>query len=106
MRSAGFILLIISAIVLTAAVAFAVSEGRTLEFKTPMGKVVFDGTVHAKQFASCNDCHRKGLFEKMKRGEAVFKMAEMYEGKFCGSCHNGDVAFNAMDNCKKCHKEI
>lgn len=106
MRSTWLVLVFVSVVLLSAAIAFAVPEGRVLEFDTPMGKVVFDGTVHAKQFASCNDCHRKGLFKKMKRGKVHFKMADMYEGKFCGSCHNGEVTFALMDNCKRCHKEL
>jgi len=103
MRAAGIVLAIFSVIMFTAMLAYAVPEGRVLEFSTPMGSVLFNGTIHAKQFDSCNACHREGVFKKMKRNEYKFTMAEMYEGKFCGSCHNGNKAFAQMDNCKRCH---
>jgi c(7)-type cytochrome triheme protein len=30
-------------------------------------------------------------------------MDQIYQGKFCGSCHNGQAAFGPME-CQKCHK--
>jgi c(7)-type cytochrome triheme protein len=30
-------------------------------------------------------------------------MDDIYQGKFCGSCHNGQTAFGSME-CQKCHK--
>lgn len=85
--------------------ATAVPPGKTLEFKTPMGTVHFDGKVHADKGLKCNACHTK-IF-KMKKGADKIKMADINKGKFCGVCHNGEKAFKANDpkNCKKCHKK-
>jgi c(7)-type cytochrome triheme protein len=40
----------------------------------------------------------------MKKGAKKMKMDPMYEGKFCGVCHNEKVAFAATE-CDKCHIE-
>lgn len=85
--------------------AFAVPPGQTVEF-TPAGagKVIFDGTLHAKKGAKCTDCHT-ALFP-MKKGGLKMTMKDMQAGKGCGACHNGSKAFDVKDpaNCSKCHK--
>jgi c(7)-type cytochrome triheme protein len=70
-----------------------------------MGKVTFDGKVHADKGLKCLDCHSK-IF-KMKKGSTEMKMADIHAGKFCGECHNGTKAFetNKPENCVKCHKK-
>lgn len=86
--------------------ALAVPPGKTVEFPGgAMGKVVFDGKVHADKGLKCNDCHTK-IFQ-MKKGTAKMKMADINAGKFCGACHNGTKAFKSSDaaNCAKCHKK-
>ncbi|MCM0079991.1 cytochrome c3 family protein [Geomonas sp. Red32] len=90
-------------LVLAATSALAVPPGKTVEWQTPNGKVVFSGDVHAKKGLKCADCHTK-IF-KMKKGADVFKMSDIYAGKYCGVCHNGKKAFKAMGNCAKCHKK-
>ncbi|MDA8105793.1 MAG: cytochrome c3 family protein [Nitrospiraceae bacterium] len=82
--------------------ALAVPAGKTVEFKDgAMGKVIFDGKVHADKGFKCNDCHTK-IFP-MKKTE--LKMSEMNEGKECGTCHNGEKAFSVKKDCGKCHKK-
>jgi len=85
--------------------AGAVPPGKTAEWDAPMGKVTFDGKVHADKGLKCLDCHSK-IF-KMKKGSTEMKMADINGGKFCGECHNGTKAFatNNPDNCVKCHKK-
>src|ERR1700752_946760 len=88
-----------------AASAGAVPPGKTVDWDAPMGKVPFDGKVHADKGLKCLDCHSK-IF-KMKKGTAEMKMADIHAGKFCGECHNGKKAFetNNPDNCVRCHKK-
>lgn len=86
--------------------AMAVPPGKTVEYKGgALGKVTFDGKIHADKGLKCNDCHTK-IFQ-MKKGTAKMKMADINAGKFCGECHNGTKAFKASDaaNCAKCHKK-
>ena len=85
--------------------AFAVPAGKTVDWDNPMGKVTFDGKVHADKGLKCNDCHTK-IF-KMKKGSEKITMVDMNAGKNCGTCHNGEKAFKSEDpaNCGKCHKK-
>ena len=83
--------------------AMAVSAGKSVEWDTSMGKVVFKGDDHAGKGLKCNECHSK-IF-KMKKGSAVMKMADINAGKFCGECHDGKRAFKSAGNCAKCHKK-
>lgn len=84
--------------------AMAVPPGKTAEFKGgAMGKVTFDGKIHADKGLKCNDCHTN-IFQ-MKHGTAKIKIADHKAGKFCFSCHNGTKAFATDGNCAKCHKK-
>lgn len=85
--------------------AQAVPAGKTAEWDTPNGKVVFDGKIHSEKGLKCLDCHSK-IF-KMKKGSTEMKMADINGGKFCGECHNGTKAFMTNDpsNCGRCHKK-
>jgi c(7)-type cytochrome triheme protein len=83
--------------------SYAVPPGKTAEFSGgAMGKVTFDGKIHADKGMKCNDCHTK-IFQ-MKR-DAKPKMADHKSDKFCFSCHNGAKAFATDGNCTKCHKK-
>jgi len=90
-------------VILAAAQAMAVSAGKTVEWKTSMGNVTFNGDDHAGKGLKCTECHSK-IF-KMKKGSTVMKMADINAGKFCGECHNGKKAFKPAGNCAKCHKK-
>ncbi|MBI4824683.1 MAG: cytochrome c3 family protein [Nitrospirae bacterium] len=67
-----------------------------------VGKVSFNHSFHAKAF-SCNECHPK-IFP-MKKGLRSIKMDDMYQGKSCGACHNGQKAFPPTE-CERCHKQV
>jgi c(7)-type cytochrome triheme protein len=103
--------IIISAVTIMIVVMFvgsamAVPPGKTVDFAGgAMGKVVFDGKIHAEKGLKCNDCHTKIFM--MKKGSAKMTMADINAGKYCGTCHNGEKAFKSSDaaNCKKCHKK-
>ena len=87
--------------------AVAVPPGKTVEFASPMGKVSFDGKVHADKGFKCADCHSKPKLFEMKKGGDKISMAAMNDGKFCASCHDGKKAFSvkAPADCVKCHKK-
>jgi len=83
---------------------FAVSNGKTLEFKgSSMGTVTFDGSVHKNAGLVCSDCHNPEMFPKMKQGTIKITMNDLYAGKYCGKCHNGKKAFLIKENCTRCH---
>jgi len=76
------------------------------EAKGSSGPVIFSHETHVtQQKAKCTDCHTK-IF-KMKKGDSKMTQASFKEGKYCGTCHNGQKAFSAVAeaDCAKCHKK-
>lgn len=96
--------LIVTILFVSSAVALAVPAQKTLEFnKSPMGTVIFDGTVHKEAGNKCKDCHNQEMFPEMKLGTVTITMDEIYAGNLCGVCHDGKRAFDAKGNCARCH---
>jgi c(7)-type cytochrome triheme protein len=62
--------------------------------------VVFPHWFHRIRFR-CKVCHSELGF-KMRAGANVVTMKDIADGKFCGLCHNGRVAW-AADRCDLCH---
>ncbi len=65
-----------------------------------LNPAVFSHKVHTAMF-ECNSCHTS-IF-KYKQGGSGMKMDDIYQNKFCGNCHNGQMAFGSME-CQRCHK--
>jgi c(7)-type cytochrome triheme protein len=80
-------------------------DGGTIIFVKPVKAVVFEHKNHIDQGLECDSCH-DDLFE-MEAGAAEandnFTMAALYEGKYCGACHDGDMAFASNTRCTVCH---
>ena len=62
--------------------------------------VIFPHWFHRMRFA-CKVCHADLGF-KFKAGANEINMAKIMDGKFCGACHNGEIAWGA-ENCNTCH---
>lgn len=62
--------------------------------------VVFPHWFHRIRFR-CKVCHYELGF-KMRVGSNDVRMDDLINGKFCGACHNGDIAW-AVDKCDLCH---
>ena len=72
----------------------------------PVKAVVFNHKTHTMDMElSCEDCHDE-LFE-MEAGlaeeEEDFTMESLYDGNYCGVCHDGDTAFASNTRCTSCH---
>ncbi len=72
----------------------------------PVKSVVFDHKVHTMGAElDCDSCHDE-LFE-MEAGLAEenedFTMETLYEGGYCGACHDGSTAFASNTRCTACH---
>ncbi len=65
--------------------------------------VVFPHWFHRIRFA-CKVCHADLGFE-FKAGGNKITMAKIIDGKFCGACHNGEIAWS-VENCAMCHSAI
>lgn len=62
--------------------------------------VVFPHWFHRMRFR-CKVCHNELGF-KMRAGANDIQMNDIADGKFCGACHNDQVAWGA-ENCDLCH---
>lgn len=65
-----------------------------------MRPVIFPHWFHRIRFR-CKVCHHELGFE-MRAGGNDITMADIIDGKFCGLCHNGEVAWS-LENCDLCH---
>lgn len=97
--------LALAAVLLAAAVPSARSEyGDVLinkrSEKEGMRPVVFPHWFHRIRFR-CKVCHNELGF-KMRAGGNDVLMVDIIEGKFCGMCHNGQIAWSP-ENCDLCH---
>ena len=63
--------------------------------------VNFNHSFHGMAF-SCDKCHEEPW--KMEAHATKMTMSQMYQGQFCGACHNGQTAF-AATSCAGCHKQ-
>jgi c(7)-type cytochrome triheme protein len=62
---------------------------------------IFPHWIHRINYR-CDACH-DSLF-KMKLGATPVTMDLMKEGKVCGACHDGKLAFSSgFENCNRCH---
>jgi len=68
--------------------------------KNGMRPVIFPHWFHRIRFR-CKVCHAELGF-KMSAGSNTITMTEIIEGKFCGACHNNDIAWSP-ENCDLCH---
>lgn len=71
-----------------------------LSEKNGVRPVVFPHWFHRVRFR-CKVCHSELAF-KMRAGANVVTMADISNGKFCGMCHNNQIAWGA-DKCDLCH---
>lgn len=72
----------------------------------PAKAVVFYHKAHTEGLGlECDACHdsiftmQKGAAEKAGN----FTMQALYDGKYCGKCHNGSTAFASNTRCNTCH---
>jgi c(7)-type cytochrome triheme protein len=68
--------------------------------KSDMRPVIFPHWFHRIRFR-CKVCHHELGFE-MRAGANDVTMDDIIDGRYCGMCHNGDVAWSA-ENCDLCH---
>jgi len=61
---------------------------------------VFPHWFHRIRFR-CKVCHADLGFE-FKAGGNDISMVKIFEGEYCGACHNGEIAWS-VENCNLCH---
>jgi len=80
-------------------------HGGTIIFTQPVKAVLFDHQYHLDQGLECDSCHDDIFEEATGTAEenGDFNMQALYDGKYCGACHDGDTAFASNTRCATCH---
>jgi len=65
-----------------------------------LAPVVYPHWIHRIWF-ECKVCHQDIFVMQRWRNEITHK--KIAEGKQCGRCHNGKMAFSAEEKCERCH---
>jgi len=71
--------------------------------KSGMRPVIFPHWFHRIRF-KCKVCHTEVGFE-MRAGANDILMSDIIDGKFCGKCHNNNIAWGPQ-NCHLCHSGL
>jgi len=66
-----------------------------------MPDIIFSHNKHTV-WSGCELCH-PDIFVGVKKGATKYSMVELFDGKYCGVCHD-KVAF-PQTNCQRCHSK-
>ena len=95
--------------VMTSPVKLAASDeehGGDIIYTLPLKAVLFSHTAHVEGAEmECDACH-DDIFEMESlavQENDDFTMESLYEGNYCGGCHDGDTAFASNSQCARCH---
>ena len=106
--------LILTLLTLIAALAYSsttlyaegVFHGGDVVYTQPVKAVIFSHKAHVEDLGmSCEMCH-PDLFMMSNLSAQQnddFTMQSLYNGKYCGACHNGSWAFASDSQCARCH---
>jgi len=120
MKNLSFFLLICSIFMLfNSASAFAedteaikadladMSNGGDIIYTKPVKAVIFSHKAHVLNLGlQCAWCHDKTFQMEagaMENDGSSVDMASLCNEKYCGTCHNGDIAFSTTTQCARCH---
>jgi c(7)-type cytochrome triheme protein len=71
--------------------------------KEGMRPVIFPHWFHRIRFR-CKVCHHELGF-KMRAGANDIQMSDIIEGRYCGLCHNNEIAWGP-ERCELCHTAL
>jgi len=81
-----------------------IKDGGNILYTEPVKSVLFSHDVHTAGFG-CESCHA-GMFKMESlavQKNDDFVMKALYQGEYCGACHDGDTAFASDTRCATCH---
>lgn len=87
----------------------AEKHGGDIVYTKAVNTVTFSHRLHVEQKElSCDLCHSRTFdMQALKAQEhSDFTMKSLTEGKYCGTCHNGIMAFAANTRCADCHTGV
>lgn len=84
-------------------------NGGEIVYTKAVKTVLFSHKLHVERRGlSCDLCHaRNFVMQALKAQEnSDFTMKSFMEGKYCGACHNGIMAFASNTRCGDCHTGV
>jgi len=96
----------VAALSLAAGVAIAASYPEApIVYDKPVRGVIFSHKTHVEKGLACDMCHNHLFKQQAKKAQENkdFVMESLYQGKYCGACHNGSLAFASNTRCATCH---
>lgn len=87
----------------------AEKHGGEIVYTKNVKTVTFSHKLHVeKKELSCDLCHARNFSEQALKAQESedFTMKSLMEGKYCGACHNGVMAFAANTRCGDCHTGV
>lgn len=103
---------VLAAALISLALAYSAGAGEDMKgggeivYSKPVKGVLFSHKSHVEQKElSCDLCHARFFdMEALKVQEkSDFTMESFAQGKYCGVCHNGTMAFSSNSRCATCH---
>ncbi len=83
-----------------------VFHGGDIIYTKPLKAVLFSHKGHVEETGiSCEACHDETFeMEALSvQSKGDFTMESLYNGKYCGTCHDGSMAFPSNSQCARCH---
>ncbi len=84
-------------------------HGGDIHYDQPVKGVLFSHAYHVEEMGfDCESCH-DGLFAmeaKAAQQQPDFNMQGLYDGLYCGACHDGSMAFASDTRCASCHEGV
>lgn len=96
----------VAALSLAAGVAVAASYPEApIVYDKPVKGVIFSHKTHVDKGLACDMGHNRLFEQQAKKAQENkdFVMESLYQGKYCGACHNGSLAFASNTRCATCH---
>ena len=93
-------------LLLLAAPVLGADDGGEILYASPIAGVVFSHQVHVDDAGfDCDSCHEELFAYEARAAEQQpdFNMKALYEGQYCGACHDGNTAFASDTRCTSCH---
>ena len=100
-------ILLLAILLLIASVpVMADDAGGDIYYEKPVIGVMFSHQTHVEDAGmDCESCH-DDLFEMEAlsvQEQPDFNMLALAEGRYCGACHDGEMAFSTNTRCATCH---
>jgi len=109
MKRIAFLMIIALAALLVFSIGQAIANDDFPDdfiYTEPVTGVIFSHNYHVNEAGmDCESCH-DDVFQMealSSQQEPDFNMLALSQGRYCGACHDGEMAFDSNSRCASCH---